>query len=318
VSSADASSGPRHRGRFAPSPTGPLHFGSLVAALASYCDARAGGGDWIVRIEDVDEPRTHRGAEAAILSTLERYGFAWDGAIVRQRERSDAYAAALAQLVAAGHAYECACTRRELDGAPAGIGGERAYPGTCRGGIATDRRDRPRAWRMCVDSERIGFRDRVQGVQAQDLARDVGDFVLRRTDGLYAYQLAVVVDDAAQGITTVVRGADLLASTPRQILLQRCLGQQTPSYLHVPVAIDASGEKLSKQTRAPPLPPDPLPALLAAWRFLGQAEPSGSPGPATLAEFWSWAFARWNVGRVPPVRMLPTPPAPRASPGGRV
>ena len=246
---------PRYRGRFAPSPTGPLHFGSLVAAIASYCDARAAGGEWIVRIEDVDLPRSRPDAEASILRALERYGFAWDGEIVRQSERAEIYAAALARLQASGNVYECACSRRELESARPGAGGERVYPGTCRDGIPADRLRRPqRAWRVRVGSARIAFRDRLQGPQVQDLACDVGDFVVRRADGLFAYQLAVVVDDALQHITDVVRGADLLASTPRQIFLQRLLGFPSLSYLHAPIAINAAGEKLSKQTRAAPLP----------------------------------------------------------------
>ncbi|MEP7183608.1 MAG: tRNA glutamyl-Q(34) synthetase GluQRS, partial [Betaproteobacteria bacterium] len=237
MSAATPPSSPRYRGRFAPSPTGPLHFGSLVAALASCCDARAAAGEWLIRVEDVDVPRVEPGAEVAIIKALERHGFAWDGAVVRQSERADAYAAALAALRTQGVVYECACTRREQDAAPPGVGGERVYPGTCRDGISADRAARAqRAWRARVGDATIGYRDRLQGSQWQDLARDVGDFVVRRADGLTAYQLAVVVDDAAQGITDVVRGADLLASTPRQILLQQLLGLGTPSYLHVPVA----------------------------------------------------------------------------------
>lgn len=291
-------------GRFAPSPTGPLHFGSLVAALASRCDAHAAGGRWLVRIEDVDEPRTVPGAEAAILAALARYGFVADGPVARQSEHGGRYAEALASLEARGLVYPCACTRRELEDAPLSTAGERVYPGTCRGGVPPDRASRAgRALRMRVGEAVVSFVDRVQGAQRQDLAREVGDFVVRRADGLASYQLAVVVDDADAGVTHVVRGADLLASTPRQIHLQRALALPTPSYLHVPVAIDASGEKLSKQTRAPALPDDPLPALLAAWRFLGQPDAA----PATLAEFWAHAFAAWSPPRIPRVRTLPAP-----------
>lgn len=299
---------PRYRGRFAPSPTGPLHFGSLIAALASYCDARAAGGQWLVRIEDVDVPRTHPGAESAILATLEKYGFAWDGEVVRQSRRTAAYASALARLAVDRHVYECACARREMEAAPLARSGERVYLGTCRDGIPADRAGRARrACRVRVGDAVVAFRDRLQGPQTQDLARDVGDFVVRRTDGLYAYQLAVVVDDALQGITHVVRGADLLASTPRQILLQRLLGYPSMSYLHAPIAINASGQKLSKQTRAARLPDDALPVLLAAWRFLDQSLPGGSGTPSTVAEFWSWAFTAWSPGRLPPCAMLPAP-----------
>ena len=238
-----------YRGRFAPSPTGPLHFGSLVAALASYCDARAAGGEWLVRIEDVDEPRSRPGAESAILHSLTRYGFAWDGPIVRQSERSAAYESALAQLRAIKAVYPCACTRRELEAAPFGAAGERVYPGTCRNRMASG--EAPRAQRVRVEATAVAFVDRLQGPQRQDLARDIGDFVVRRADGLYAYQLAVVVDDALQGVTTIVRGADLLASTPRQIFLQRLLGVPTPDYLHVPVAINrARGKAVEADARA--------------------------------------------------------------------
>lgn len=291
-------------GRFAPSPTGPLHFGSLVAALASCCDARAAGGRWLVRIEDVDEPRSVPGAERGILDTLVRYGFAADEPVVRQSDRGARYGSALAALDALGLVYPCACTRRELDTAPLAPTGERVYPGTCRHGIPAGRASRAqRSIRLRVDDEVVEFVDRLQGPQRQDLARDVGDFVVRRADGLAAYQLAVVVDDADQRVTHVVRGADLLASTPRQIHLQRALRVPTPSYLHVPVAVNASGGKLSKQTLARALPDDPLPALVAAWRFLGQPDVE----PATLAEFWTHAIAAWSPARLPPVKALPAP-----------
>jgi glutamyl-Q tRNA(Asp) synthetase len=294
-----------YRGRFAPSPTGPLHFGSLVAAVASWCDARAHGGQWLVRIEDVDTPRTRDGASDAILSTLAACGFEWDGAVVHQSERSALYQAALDDLVSRDRAYPCACTRKELAHAPTGIGGERVYPGTCRHGLAPGRDGR--AWRLRTSGQHTAFVDRLQGNQQQCLASDVGDFVIRRADGLFAYQLAVVVDDADQGITHVVRGADLLASTPRQIWLQQVLRLATPSYLHHPVVIDAAGEKLSKQTRAPPLPADPLPALMLAWRFLDQPAP---PSTGTVAEFWQWAHRTWNPRALPPVAMLPAPRSP--------
>jgi glutamyl-Q tRNA(Asp) synthetase len=296
----------RYRGRFAPSPTGPLHFGSLVAALASYCDARSVGGEWLLRIEDVDEPRSRPDAESQIITALERYGFEWDGAIVRQSDRTSLYEEALARLRKAGLAYACACTRRELETAPLGIAGERVYPGTCRSGLPAARGGRRQhAWRVRVDDEARECNDRLQAAQRQELARDVGDFVVKRADGLFAYQLAVVVDDAAQGITDVVRGADLLSSTPRQVLLQDLLGLPTPSYLHVPVAINAAGAKLSKQTRAAPLPDTPLPVLLAAWLFLDQQPP---PEPlANAAEFWTFAHASWKAARLPPVPMLPAP-----------
>jgi glutamyl-Q tRNA(Asp) synthetase len=298
----------RYRGRFAPSPTGPLHFGSLIAALASYIDARAHDGEWHLRIDDIDEPRVRMNAELDILSTLERYGFAWDGTIVRQSERMNRYAAALAELRQMEAVYECACTRRDLEAAPLGSGGERVYPGTCRSGIPEDRALRSdRAWRVRVDETVVRFRDRLQGPQQQHLSRDVGDFIVKRADGMFAYQLAVVVDDADDGITHVVRGADLMASTPRQIFLQRKLGFFEPAYLHVPIALNTAGEKLSKQTRAAPLPDDPLPALVAAWRFLDQSLPMGLP--SSVEEFWRCAQDAWSPARLPPVPMLPAPVA---------
>jgi len=318
----NASAAPRasiYRGRFAPSPTGPLHFGSLIAAVASYCDARAAGGEWIVRMEDVDSPRSHPGAERDILSALERYGFEWDGPVVRQSERSALYAAALDELRAHDDVYPCACTRREQDAAPTGAGGEHVYAGTCRDGVPADRMERTaRAWRLRVGQVRIDWCDRLQGPQTQDLGREVGDFVVRRADGLFAYQLAVVVDDDLQGVTDVVRGADLITSTARQILLLQRLGGTIPSYLHVPIAIGRDGEKLSKQTNARPLPALPLPALLAAWCFLEQPMPAGSGAPTTTAEFWQWAISAWKPARLPPVSMLPAPPAFRPDPSGGV
>jgi glutamyl-Q tRNA(Asp) synthetase len=296
----------RRTGRFAPSPTGPLHFGSLVAALASACDARARGARWLVRIEDVDVPRSVPGAAEDILRTLARYGFAWDGPVERQSERAPRYAAALRHLVDAGLAYPCACTRRELEGAPLGPGGERIYPGTCREGVPPALASRSqRAFRVRVGDAEVSFVDRLQGPQRQRLADEVGDFVVMRADGLYAYQLAVVVDDAAQHVTDVVRGADLLASTPRQVHLARLLGCAVPTYLHVPIAIDRDGQKLSKQTQAPALPDEPLPELLAAWRFLDQPMPPDAPRDA--AAFWRHALGAWTPSRLPPVPMLPAP-----------
>jgi len=297
----------RYRGRFAPSPTGPLHFGSLVAAMASYADARAARGEWLVRIEDVDTPRARAGAIDAILNALERFGFEWNGPVWRQSQRQAAYEAALEALASAGLVYRCACTRRERAGDPLGRIGERIYPGTCRNGLDAQRRVRPRtAVRVRVPLAPIAFNDRLYGLQRQALADDVGDFVVRRSDGLFAYQLAVVVDDAAQAVSDVVRGADLLASTPRQIFLQRALGLPTPRYLHVPIAIDANGAKLSKQTGAR-APPSALPALEAAWRFLQQPAPPQEL--SSVREFWTFAHAHWQPSRLPPVAMMPAPAA---------
>ncbi len=289
----------RYRGRFAPSPTGPLHFGSLVAAVGSYLDARAHGGEWLLRMEDVDTPRNVPGAAAGILKTLEAFGFEWDGPVLWQSRRADAYAAALDRLRAAGLAYGCGCSRREIaDSAtrPA-VDGGLAYPGTCRNSLAHGRG--VRSWRLRAGSEEIAFSDRVQGRQAQNIERDVGDFVLLRADGLYAYQLAVAVDDEFQGISDVVRGADLIASTPRQIWLQRCLGYATPRYAHLPVATNAAGEKLSKQTRAPALRPDQAGrALASALAFLGQAVPPDL-ARAELRDLWDWALRYWSFAAIP-------------------
>jgi glutamyl-Q tRNA(Asp) synthetase len=216
-------------------------------------------------------------------------------------------------LRALDEVYPCACTRRELEATAPVVSGERVYPGTCRHGVPPALQQRgSRAWRLRIDrmdSPRITVHDRLQGALTQNLAIEVGDFVLRRADGLFAYQLAVVVDDAAQQVTHIVRGADLATSTPRQVCLQQRLGLPTPSYLHVPVAIDSRGQKLSKQTRAPALPAEPLPLLWQAWSFLGQALPERAATPASAREFWSYANACWNPARLPPVAMLPAPRA---------
>ena len=257
-------------GRFAPSPTGPLHMGSLVAALASWLDARAAGGRWLVRIEDLDRPRCVPGAAEEILRSLERLGLGWDGEVAYQSARQDLYLDALRRLQ--GHTYWCNCPRREIADSSLGLAADGAhiYPGTCRAaGLAAGR-----AQRIRTRAETIRFIDRLQGDQSQVLESELGDFVLYRAEGMYAYQLAVVVDDAAQGVTDVVRGADLLDSTPRQIYLQRLLRVPTPRYLHVPAAVNAAGEKLSKQTGALPVEPT-WASVRRALDFLGQ-QPSDS------------------------------------------
>jgi len=296
-----------YRGRFAPSPTGPLHFGSLVAAVGSFLDARKRGGEWLVRMEDLDPPREAPGAAEAILRTLEAYGFEWDGKVVFQSRRGAAYNAALARLEHEKAVFRCACTRRETSDSALSLAGEPIYPGTCRGGLPPGRE--ARAVRLRVDKGVIAFDDALQGRIEQNLAREVGDFVVRRADGLFAYQLAVVVDDFDQGITDVVRGADLLASTPRQILLQRLLGYPRPRYMHLPVAVNRNGEKLSKQTLARPLAIEEAPAQLArALRFLGQ-EPPADLAAADVAEVWSWALSSWRADTIPRRRGLPEPQA---------
>lgn len=294
------SSTPLYRGRFAPSPTGPLHFGSLIAAVGSFLEARAQGGEWLLRMEDVDAPRCSLAAADSILRTLEVFGFAWDGEVVWQSRRAAAYAAALGQLQQDGRVFPCACTRQELADSLLAADGAALYPGTCRHGLPTGKV--ARAWRVRVDAARIAFDDAVQGRIESDLAREAGDFILLRADGLFAYQLAVVVDDAAAGITQVVRGADLLLSTPRQIFLQKCLGVPTPAYAHLPVAVNAAGEKLSKQTQAQPLDDSrPGAALWAALYFLGQAPPPELRA-AGCDELWAWARANWQLRRVPSQR----------------
>jgi glutamyl-Q tRNA(Asp) synthetase len=291
-----------YRGRFAPSPTGPLHFGSLIAAVGSYLEAKSRGGEWLVRIEDHDAPRAVPGAADAILRTLAACGMAWDGEVVYQSTRADAYHAALHALRQRGLVYPCACSRREIaDSGIAGIEGF-VYPGTCRAGLSGERR--ARAWRVVTRDARIEFDDAVQGRVAQDLETQIGDFVLYRADRIYAYQLAVVVDDAEQGITDIVRGADLLDSTPRQIYLQRLLGLPLPRYAHLPVAANAQGEKLSKQTLAQPLDATrPLPSLIAALRFLGQQVP-GELAHGDAAALWKWAVTNWDAARVPRCRSI--------------
>jgi len=292
-----------YRGRFAPSPTGPLHFGSLVAAVASYCEAMTHGGEWVVRIEDLDKPRIVPGAAEGILRTLEALGFNWQGEVLRQSRRSEAYEQALSTLQSRQRVFACACSRREIADSSLRADGDHAYPGTCRNGLSPGRVGR--TLRLRVDDDIIEFNDAIQGTVRQRLATEVGDFVLRRADGLFAYQLAVVVDDAAQGITHVVRGSDLLDSTPRQILLQRLLHLPQPAFMHVPIAVNSRGEKLSKQTLAPPIPPErggvELPRAL---RFLGQAIPEDLFA-APPAEIWGWALAHWDVTAVPRRREQP-------------
>jgi glutamyl-Q tRNA(Asp) synthetase len=283
-----------YRGRFAPSPTGLLHAGSLTTAVGSFLEARCRGGEWLLRIEDLDPPREMAGAAEAIIRTLEAFGFEWDGAIVWQSRRHALYQQALDALVEQGHAYPCACTRSQIARvARIGIEGH-VYPRTCRHGLLPGMTER--AWRLAVPGGELGFTDALQGDYRQDVAHDVGDFILKRADGFWAYQLAVVVDDAEQGITDVVRGADLLASTPRQVALQRALGAPTPAYCHLPIMVNAAGEKLSKQTLAPAIRnDDAVRELRLALARLNHAPPTDCQ---TLAELWAWARANWSLARV--------------------
>ncbi|WP_338621185.1 tRNA glutamyl-Q(34) synthetase GluQRS [Paludibacterium sp. THUN1379] len=283
-------------GRFAPSPTGLLHAGSLMTAVGSYLEARTRGGRWLVRIEDLDTPRMVPGAADEILRTLARLGFAWDGEVVYQSRRHERYRAALDALINQDLAYACRCSRREIQAVAArGLDGA-VYPGTCR---ALQLKPQPGlAWRLRVDlAGEQAFGDRLQGRYAQNLPRDIGDFVLLRADGYWAYQLAVVVDDADQGVTDVVRGADLLVSTPRQIWLQQRLGLTTPGYCHLPLLVNAAGEKLSKQTLAPSISADAaLDELALALTRLGHRPPAGL---ISLSELWSWAHNHWRLENVP-------------------
>lgn len=286
----------RYTGRFAPTPSGYLHFGSLVAAVASYLDARAAGGRWRVRMEDLDPPREMPGAQAAILETLERYGFEWDGPVEKQSKRHEAYAAVVEQWLRSGLAYACTCSRKQLEGSHG------LYPGTCR--------DAQHDWhgevaiRIRVPELEYAFVDRVQGEFRQHLGREVGDFVIRRRDGLFAYQLAVVLDDAWQGITDIVRGADLLDNTPRQLYLQELLGVSHPRYLHVPLIVQPDGHKLGKSYRSPPLAAEQAaPLLVRALRALGQAVPQELAG-GTPSEVLAWGCAHWDAARIPRVLTL--------------
>jgi len=311
-----------YRGRFAPSPTGPLHFGSLVAAVGSYLDARHHHGIWLVRMEDLDAPRCVAGSADDILRTLETFGLYWDSdvgraapanlsgiarpTVLHQSQRTAAYDEALHSLQSLGAVYPCCCTRKEIaDSALHGIDGP-VYPGTCRNGIPAGREGREgRAWRVCTDNNPVGFDDALQGHITQHLESEIGDFVVKRADGLYAYQLAVVVDDAYQNITHIVRGCDLLASTPRQIHLQRLLGLPTPAYMHLPVAVNVQGEKLSKQTLAPAISTDDAVAtLISALDFLRQ-QPPAELRQGSIEEVLSWAVENWQPERLKGCRQIP-------------
>ena len=309
-----------YRGRFAPSPTGSLHFGSLVAALGSYLDAKHHHGTWLVRMEDLDTPRCTPEAADDILRTLEAYGLHWDGEVIYQSQRTAAYEYALQKLKDIGAAYSCCCTRKEIaDSALHGIEGP-VYPGTCRHGIPAGRE--ARAWRVKTDLDLtrhssaggndetlnvagvITFDDALQDRITQHLENDIGDFVVKRVDGLFAYQLAVVVDDAFQDITHVVRGADLLQSTPRQIYLQQLLGLPIPHYLHLPVVVNAQGEKLSKQTLAEPLDKNQAATtLFDALQFLQQIPPTQLRS-SSVNEIQTWAVHHWQPTKMAGIQAM--------------
>ena len=285
----------RYTGRFAPSPTGDPHLGTLIAAVASYLPARVNHGDWVLRIEDVDTTRRVAGAEDAMLRTLDRFGFEWDGDVIRQSTRTAIYQQALEQLDAEDLVFPCTCSRKLL--AQTAVEQSGIYPGTCRTRQLPFAREH--AIRLRVPERTLAFDDRIIGEYRQSLATECGDFVIKRRDGLFAYQLAVVVDDGLQGITEVVRGADLLDSTPRQIYLQQCLNHPSPAYCHIPLILDQAGRKLSKSEGAASLNPDrPAPSLLAALNHLGQQAPE-ELGHAATTDIWQWAIENWNIGRIP-------------------
>ncbi|TAG02767.1 MAG: tRNA glutamyl-Q(34) synthetase GluQRS [Betaproteobacteria bacterium] len=285
-------------GRFAPSPTGPLHLGSLVAAMASYADCLQHQGRWLLRIEDVDAPRCSPDSEHLIHQQLNAYGFRPHGDVLRQSERTARYDRAMSQLIEDGHIYACRCTRKMLADAPRNSEGDLIYPSTCTS-LHVPVNEPHATLRFAVAAaDTVFFVDRAFGLIEQNVSSEVGDFVVRRSDGLYAYQLAVVVDDADQGVTQVVRGADLLGNTARQILLQQALGVATPRYLHVPLVCNDAGEKLSKQTRAEAISTnstDILSTLEDAWQLLQQ---DSLDHPTTVAEFWQRAAAAWQVARL--------------------
>ena len=294
----------KYRGRFAPSPTGPLHFGSLIAATGSYLQAKTRGGEWYIRIEDIDIPRNVPGADDEILRSLDLLGFEWDGKASWQTQHLDDFEESLAVLVEEGHCFSCSCTRSQL--MATAIHGKDGfiYPGTCRDNGMSQAANM--AVRVRVNDKNISFKDTIQGNFSQNIAREIGDFVIKRADGFFAYQLAVVVDDAKQGITEVVRGTDLLGSTSRQIYLQQLLHLITPEYIHLPVAVNRQGQKLSKQTGASAINHDqPGTELFRALTFLGQSPPAelvlAEPG-----DIWQWAFQHWDTNRIPRVSSQPT------------
>lgn len=292
-----------YRGRFAPSPTGPLHFGSLVTAVGSYLEAKSHNGEWLVRIENLDKPREIPAASDEILRSLEILGMEWDQEVIYQDNRRDIYEKVLSLLYNSKLIYPCICTRKEIaDSSVTGVSGP-IYPGTCRDNA--QKKDRTGAIRIKTNNNNIELTDSLYGLIGQKLESEIGDFILRRSDGIHAYQLAVVVDDAAQDITNVVRGADLLDSTPRQIYLQQLLGYKTPFYMHLPVVTDKQGKKLSKQTKAVFLDlSNPIKELIKALNFLGQ-EPPIELSEGTVSSFWGWAIQNWHPEKIHKKRTLP-------------
>lgn len=294
-------------GRFAPSPSGPLHFGSLLAAVASYARARAGNGQWLVRIEDIDPPREQPGADKVILSALEAYGFEWDGPVSYQSQFAERHAALVQSLLESGAAYPCSCSRRDLADVRRGPLGA-IYPGTCRKGC----RSSEVAIRLRTNDEPIEFTDQLQGPQNQRLESESGDFIIKRRDGLIAYHLAVVADDFDQGITEVVRGVDLLDSTPRHIHLQRVLGFTTPDYLHIPVVENAEGQKLSKLTGAKGISSDETSATLVSALDALKQQPPADLARESINDIWDWAVANWRTDVLRDIKSIPADQYPMA------
>ena len=276
-------------GRFAPTPSGPLHFGSIIAALGSYLQARTHHGDWLVRIEDIDQPRAKPGADKKILEQLERLGMYWDDQVVYQSSRTTLYQSALEKLDSENLVFPCSCTRKDVLNKP--------YPGTCRK-TTSNNKTNP-SYRLITNNKLIKIKDKLQGVYSQRLETDVGDFIIKRADGLFAYHLAVVVDDAEQGVTEIVRGNDLLDSTPCQIYLQQLLGLSTPDYLHLPLAVDNTGNKLSKARDAEVANTnDPVITLLQALDFLGQMPPAQLSN-SSVEDVMKWATKNWDLKKIP-------------------
>lgn len=287
-----------YKGRFAPTPSGPAHLGTILAAIGSYLQARSMGGEWHIRIDDIDPPREVAGAADSILATLEKYGLEWDGAVVYQSQRHAAYETALQRLISSGQAYPCGCSRKDIESvAKAGPNGM-IYPGTCRDGLSADKQ--PRAVRLRTEDQAITVADRVQGDYTLHIEQEVGDFVIRRADGLYAYHLATVVDDALDGFTEIVRGQDLLSITPQQIYLQQKLGYPTPDYMHLPLLVDANNKKLCKRFGAAAV--DDMPqATVLGLIFSSLGLPVDDDILQTDHETrWQWAVSQWNLSTIPP------------------
>ena len=287
-----------YKGRFAPSPTGPVHFGTLIAAVGSYLQAKKNNGEWLIRMEDVDTTRTVKGSDTDILKTLEAFGFEWDGEIIYQSKQSEYYQHALAKLLSQSLIFPCTCSRKQLS-----TTGSDIYPGTCRENQLPEKNEH--ALRLFSKNTTIEFTDAIMGKQTQNIQRQCGDFIIKRRDGLFAYQLAVVVDDALQNITEVVRGSDLLASTARQIYLQQRLDYATPAYCHLPIVVDANGNKISKSEGAARVDTRNREKLLfSVLIFLGQ-QPPADLSKSGINDIWMWAKNNWNINRLPTHTQIP-------------